>query len=379
MKKIIVHGAGLVGRIIAFDLYQQYQVTVVDNDAKRLASLEELVPEVSTLNADLTSEAAINYSIADADLVIGALPPSIGFQVLRQVIDAGKNTVQVSTLLEDASELDVLAEQRGITAVMDAGVVPGLPNLILGYHQQQADVEEYECLFGSLPTTVKPPLYHQDYYPVREVLGEYLHPVTTIEQGATTIHAPLVDAEQIEFPELGTLEAVYFNGLGSLQHTMRSKVRKMSHKMLRFPQHLDYIRSLNASGFLSDKLLHLDDKTSLHPIDITAQLLTPFMRFEKNESDWIAMRITIRTSQECYVYHLLDCYDDATQFSAMSRTTGYTCTSIARQMLVGELYLKKGVIFPEVVGMQPDCYWRIMSDLKTRGLEFDVRINGSAS
>jgi len=371
MNKLVIQGAGLVGRAIAFDLYNEYQITVIDIDSKCLASLSANLPNIETIEADLSTEEQIILLIKDADLVIGALPPSIGVNALRAVIDAGKNSVNITTLLGDTRELDLLAKKKGVTAIIDAGIAPGLSNLILGHHVEQMDVIDYECFFGALPVASEWPLYHQDFYPLSEVLHEYLRPAEVVVQGEMSTRMPLDSFEQLNFPGLGVMEAIHYNGLGTLLDTMKGKIQNMSQKMLRFPPHLNYIRSLYHSGFLGNEIISLERGGEARVFDITAKVLEPLMRFKKNDNDYIALRIVIRHSDKTYVYHLLDQYDDRTQLSAMSRTTGYTCTAMARLLLKGDFY-QTGVISPEILGAQPKCFTQIIRDLTSRGLVFNV-------
>lgn len=383
MNNIVIQGAGLVGRAMALDLCETDHVTVIDIDPACLASLSAAAPDIETVEADLSTAEQIIPLIKNADLVIGALPPSMGMETLRAVIEAGKNSVNISTLLEDTTELDLLAKRNGVMAVIDAGIAPGLSNLILGYHVVQMDVIDYECFFGGLPAVGEWPLYHQDFYPAAEILNEYLRPAEIVDQGEISMRAPLDSFEYLDFPGLGTMEAIHYNGLGTLPRTMQGRVQNMSQKMLRFPPHLNYIRALYHSGFLSDETVSLENGADSCIFDQTAKVLAPLMRFNKNDSDYIALRVVIRSSDTTCVYHLLDRYDDATQLSAMSRTTGYTCTAISRLLLDG-LFFQKGAVSPETIGAQPGCFAQVVNDLTNRGLALDVeqrshpeRVSGS--
>ena len=57
MKKIVVLGAGLVGRTIAIELSKDYQVTAVDSNPTRIKNLKD--KKVKTLKADLSSDSEI--------------------------------------------------------------------------------------------------------------------------------------------------------------------------------------------------------------------------------------------------------------------------------------------------------------------------------
>ncbi|MHA2230270.1 MAG: saccharopine dehydrogenase NADP-binding domain-containing protein, partial [Candidatus Thorarchaeota archaeon] len=102
--------------------------------------------------ADLSNSNTIKDIVKDFDLVIGALPWSIGYKALEAVIEAGKNMVDISFFGEDALGLDELAKENGVTAVVDCRVAPGSSNIILGYIDSILDrTESFLCYVGGLP------------------------------------------------------------------------------------------------------------------------------------------------------------------------------------------------------------------------------------
>ncbi len=94
LKKVIILGAGLVGRTIALELSKDYQVTAVDTNPVRLKELKDR--KIKTLKADLSSDTGIKKVIRNYDLVICALPGFMGFKALKSIIKAGKNVVDIS-------------------------------------------------------------------------------------------------------------------------------------------------------------------------------------------------------------------------------------------------------------------------------------------
>ena len=148
-KKIVVLGAGLVGNAMAIDLAKAHEVTSVDINVEALEKLHHF--GISTITANLTEEDKLESIIEPFDLVIGAVPGFMGFNTMKRVINAGKDIVDISFYPEDPFELDALAKEKGVVAVMDCGVAPGMGNVILGYHNERMKIEEYECLVGGLP------------------------------------------------------------------------------------------------------------------------------------------------------------------------------------------------------------------------------------
>ena len=105
MKSIIILGSGLVGKVMAADLSKDYDVTVADINRK---TLDEIGRQHSakTSTCDISDKSALEKLIAPYDLVVGAVPGFMGFEMLKTVIEAGKNIVDISFFPEDALELD---------------------------------------------------------------------------------------------------------------------------------------------------------------------------------------------------------------------------------------------------------------------------------
>ena len=132
MANIIVLGAGLVGGVIAKDLAKQHNVTSVDISKKNLDKLEG----INTICTDIADTTTLKKLIKEFDLVVGAVPGFMGYKMMKDVIEEGKNIVDISFYPEDPFGLDKLAKEKGVVAVMDCGVAPGMGNVIFGYHNQ---------------------------------------------------------------------------------------------------------------------------------------------------------------------------------------------------------------------------------------------------
>ncbi|MFI5136160.1 MAG: saccharopine dehydrogenase NADP-binding domain-containing protein, partial [Chitinophagales bacterium] len=123
MSSITILGAGMVGRAMAIDLAKKHNVTSVDFSKKNL----ELLPSsIKKIEADLSDQKKIQGVVSNADLVIGAVPGFMGFKTVKAVIESGKNIVDISFFPEDCFELDELAKEKNVVAIVDCGVAPGM-------------------------------------------------------------------------------------------------------------------------------------------------------------------------------------------------------------------------------------------------------------
>ena len=141
MANITVLGAGLVGGVIAKDLAKNHTVTSIDISQNNLNKLNN----INTICADISDTANLQNLIKGCDLVVGAVPGFMGYKMMQNVIESGKNIVDISFYPEDPFGLDKLAKQKGVTAVMDCGVAPGMGNIIFGHHDSKMKITNYEC------------------------------------------------------------------------------------------------------------------------------------------------------------------------------------------------------------------------------------------
>lgn len=368
-KRVVVLGAGMVGRAMAIDLSKQYDVISADRDASALALLHGQ-PNLSTTVADLADASKVTEIIADADIVVGAVPGFMGYKTLKTVIEAGKNIVDISFFPEDPFELDTLAKSRGVVAVMDAGVAPGMSNLILGSYKARTEVTDFTCYVGGLPRERTWPYEYKAPFSPIDVIEEYTRPSRVVENSKIVRKEALSEPELIDFPGVGTLEAFNTDGLRSLIYTM--KIPNMKEKTLRYPGHIELMRVLRETGFFGEETVQIGDQR-IRPIDLTTSLLFPKWKLGEEEEEFTIMNILIEGLEAGkkfkHKYALLDRYDPATKTSSMARTTGYTCTAVTSLVLDGQ-YLRAGISPPEFVGETQGCLETVFKYLQKRGVHY---------
>ncbi len=368
-KNVVVLGAGMVGRAMAIDLSKDHDVLSVDRDASALKLLSNH-PNLSTISGDLADASTITRVIADADIVVGAVPGFMGFKTLQTVIQAGKNIVDISFFPEDPFELDALAKSKGVVAVMDAGVAPGMSNLILGSYQSRMEVTDFTCYVGGLPRERTWPYEYKAPFSPIDVIEEYTRSSRIVVNSEIVQKEALSEPELIDFPGVGTLEAFNTDGLRSLIYTM--KIPNMKEKTLRYPGHIELMRVLRETGFFGEKAVNIGNQ-SIRPIDLTTALLFPKWKLGEEEEEFTIMNILIegldRGKKFNHKYVLLDRYDPATKTSSMARTTGYTCTAVTTLVLDGQ-YKREGISPPEFVGETPGCLEAVFKYLEKRDVNY---------
>ncbi|MFP3898569.1 MAG: saccharopine dehydrogenase family protein [Dehalococcoidia bacterium] len=369
-RRVVVLGCGRVGKAIAWDLSHRYLVTVADTDPGACKQAGQARVEV--VNEDATDRARLAALIADADLVINALPGRIGFAVLANVIHCGKNIIDISFFPEDPFPLDGPARSKGIAAVIDCGVAPGLSNMILGRHYREMQVADFVCYVGGLPKVRTWPYQYKAPFSPADVIEEYTRPARLVENGRIVVKPALSDIEYQEFDEVGTLEAFNTDGLRTLLKTVH--IPNMREKTLRYPGHCEYIRVLRETGFFSSQPIDVNG-TKIAPLDMTSRLLFPHWQLGHNEEEYTLMRIVIqgeeKSARVSYTYDLCDRTDKPGGLSSMARTTGFTCTAVADLVLQGRV-TEVGVVPPELIGMDRGRFDYVLDHLGRRNIRLEM-------
>lgn len=208
-----------------------------------------------------------------------------------------------------------------------------------------------------------------------DVLEEYTRPARYVEYGREVVQPALSEVELRDFPQIGTLEAFNTDGLRTLARTMN--VPFMKEKTLRYPGHANLMRVFRESGFLATTPVEVDG-VMVTPIQLTAKLLFDQWRLQPGEHDLTVMQLVVTGEEQGrnvrYVYDLVDRFDAATGVTSMARTTGYTCTAVAR-LVAGGAFRRPGVCPPEYMGQAPGCADAVLADLAGRGVHFTIAVD----
>jgi len=372
MDRIVVLGAGMVGSAMAVDMAKSHDVTLADISQSVLDQVKRKHHALKTLQLDVSCIPELKTCVQQYDLVICAVPGFLGFKTLRAIIEAGVNVVDISFFPENAFELDALAKEKNVAAIVDCGVAPGMDNLILGRYNEIMKLSDFECLVGGLPKTKRWPFYYKAPFSPVDVIEEYTRPARYVEQGEIVVREPLTDCEYVEFDKIGTLESFNTDGLRSIIYTM-PHIPNMKEKTLRYPGHVEYVKVLKASGFFSEEKLEVKG-VCLAPRDFTSKILIDEWKLGEFEEELTVMRVRLKGEnakgeREEIIYNLHDEYCQETQTSSMARTTGYTATAVANLFLEG-LFSEKGVFPPELLGKHETCFNYVLNYLEQRNIHY---------
>ncbi len=376
MKRAIVLGCGPIGSAMVRDLAadQELRVVAVDADESNLDALSSL-ENVTGIRRDLSDPRSVRELVSEGDVVLGALPSRLGLATLHAVLEAGKPYADVSFMSEDPLSLDSLAREKGVTAVVDCGVAPGLASMVVGHCSAEMDeIERVEIYVGGLPRSRYRPYEYKAAFAPLDVIEEYTRPARMVENGRVVVKPALSEPELVNFPEAGTLEAFNTDGLRSMIRTI--KAGNMKEKTLRYPGHRDLMCVLRETGFFSKEEIEFEGGR-VAPLDLTARLLFPLWALNPGEREFTVLRVLVegrrggRRLRHCY--DLYDEYDEAKEMTSMARTTGFTCAIVARLLGNGTIRMP-GVQPPEMLGMKPGVLAGVTAALSDRNVLLRQRV-----
>ena len=357
MKKILILGGGRIGAAIAHNLLTDHQVSIADIHLNQLIHLED---SCELINFDVTAHDNLLDLVEPFDAVVGALPSRLGYNTLRKLIETKKNIVDISFFAEDALTLDGLAQEHGVTALVDFGLAPGLSNLFAGHSFATFDqLDTFNCMVGGLPVERTLPYEYKAPFAPLDVIEEYTRPARVRRFGHDITFPALSEIERVHFNGIGDVEAFNTDGLRTLLQNI--PVPNMAEKTIRYPGHAQLMQQLTDGGFFDAQ-----------HIEATAKVLLEHWQFKPQEPDLTVMQIealgTVDQREQHKRWQLIDHYDQEQHISSMARTTGYTCAAGVRLLLQEDL--PNGVVAPEIIGQNSSWFDFILRELESYGVDF---------
>src|SRR5437588_3813966 len=142
MRSLVV-GCGKVGSEIARDLAGSVEVDsliATDASSQNLKLLRKRVPrKLQAVKLSILQKSRFHSLLGKVDLVCGALPGRLGFDLMTETVRAGRDTVDISYTPRDAFLLQHRAKEVGCRVVPQCGVAPGFTNMCVGDASRKLD------------------------------------------------------------------------------------------------------------------------------------------------------------------------------------------------------------------------------------------------
>jgi saccharopine dehydrogenase-like NADP-dependent oxidoreductase len=149
-RVLILGGRGRIGSSVAQDLvaHTQSQVTVTGRQTTpEVVAKQEAESRVQFLALDLAEQERLEKAIASHNLVIHCAGPFLyrDASVLKTCIEQGVNYLDVSdnrAFTRKALALRDAAAEKGVTAIINTGIFPGISNSMVRHDVEQLDQAE---------------------------------------------------------------------------------------------------------------------------------------------------------------------------------------------------------------------------------------------
>ena len=330
---IAVIGTGMVGRLIAVELSRDYQVFAIDNNLENLNLLNSYNPKIITNKMDIVKQdflAGLN-----ADLIVNCVPGFMGFNTSKKILKE-KTCVDISFMPEDCYDLEDYANKAKTALYPDAGVAPGLSNIIVGNLITNYDINEIKIMVGGLPKEKNPPWNYKAPFSPIDVIEEYTRPARIKEDGQIKTVNALTGKLDFEMEEIGKLEAFLTDGLRTLLDSKLTRdIPTLLEYTIRYPGHSSMISELIDSGKLDNTTISRNGKI-VNQKELTTNKLFKEWKLTETDEEFTLLIITAKTMDSREIsYVVYDEWKDG--WSSMSRTTGLTACAIVNLVLEKEL------------------------------------------
>ena len=214
--RIALLGAGHIGQTIARLLHASgdYQVTVVDKNAKFLAVLAD--EGIATAEVDSGDQVALAAQLRGKDAVVNALPYHLAIGAATLALECGCHYFDLTEDVAATKAIKDLAQGAGTVFMPQCGLAPGFIGIVAHHLARGFDeVRDVQMRVGALPAFPTNQLKYNLTWSVDGLVNEYCHPCEAIRGGEFISALPL---EGLEHFSLDCTEYEAFNtsvGLGT--------------------------------------------------------------------------------------------------------------------------------------------------------------------
>src|ERR1041384_1993849 len=376
IMRMLVLGAGLQGSACVYDLLQQSAVeavTLADLQPDRIpAFLKPFVGKrLTLLKLDVQGGAALREAMRGHTAVMNALPYYFNLDVTKAAVEVGLHYADLggnTEIVFNQKKLDAAARERGVSAIPDCGLAPGMVNISAAEGiRRVGQADTVKIFVGGLPQHPEPPLNYQIVYSLEGALDYYTTPSWVLRDGKPARVDALSEIESVSFPPpVGALEAFHTGGgVSTTPGAYENRIRTVEYKTLRYPGHVAIMRPIRELGLLDITPIKVKGK-EIVPRDAFIATVSPKLNKPQGR-DLVALRVDVMGqggNGKRASWELLDYYDEARGISAMMRTTGYSLAITGLMQSDGRI-AERGVQTPD----EAVPFEAYVSELRKRGVE----------
>ncbi|GAB6148816.1 saccharopine dehydrogenase family protein [Stetteria hydrogenophila] len=363
MASIAVLGLGRIGLRLAWELKSLGHEVIGVDASSHAADRAERLLGIRVEVADATAPDGLRVALRGVDLAAVALPGGVGHRALLGLVRLGVDAVDVSFSPVDPYEaVDPLARRVGATVVVDAGVAPGLSNMLAGMLVRAVNARGARILVGGVSEDPSVPLGLSAAWNTEDLLEEYLRKARLVRNGRLEAVDPLEHVALVNVPGVGLMEAIPTDGLRTMLRNL-SGLEELAEYTLRWPGHSRVIRELKMIGLLDDAPAIVEG-ASVSPRKLLAKLLASrlpsrgdivILIAEAWGEGWAGLKAVARHTGP---------------WSAMSIATAAFQAAVTDLLAHGRVE-GPGVVAPEQLAQDEKAAGRILQHLAARGVKVE--------
>jgi saccharopine dehydrogenase-like NADP-dependent oxidoreductase len=245
MTSLIILGAGKIGETIAHLLHRtgDYELTIADQDATRLATLSGLGPR--TVQAEFGDPDRLRALVRGHAMVVSALPFYLTPMVAEAAVAAHAHYFDLTEDVESTRRVKALAPRADTVLMPQCGLAPGFISVLAHAMTRKFEtLRDVHMRVGALPVYPTNALKYNLTWSTDGLINEYCNPCEAIIDGSRMETLAL---EEMEAFSLDGIAYEAFNtsgGLGTLCDTLEGRVENLNYKTVRYPGHRDLVKML---------------------------------------------------------------------------------------------------------------------------------------
>ncbi|MCY7375889.1 MAG: saccharopine dehydrogenase NADP-binding domain-containing protein [Pyrinomonadaceae bacterium] len=350
--KILVLGAGRMGHGAVYDLIYNSPdvaaVTVADFDLTKAAAVAAKLnsPKIKIEQIDVADYGKIVGLMRGHDAAISCVNYWHNVELSKAAIETNTNFCDLggnNYVVDSQLALDAEAQKAGINIIPDCGLAPGMVSVLAMHGANRFDaIEEIHIRVGGLPQNPQPPLNYQLVFSVEGLINEYVETARVIRGGEIAEVDSMTELESLSFEDFPALEAFQTSGgTSTLPETFLGVIKELDYKTIRYAGHCERFKTLIDLGLCSSDEI-VADYVKVKPRKVLGELLQ--RNLPADEPDYVLIRLEFVGVKEGVRkrlrYDIVDKYDEATNLSAMMRTTAFPASIIAQMAARGETNMR---------------------------------------
>ena len=378
---ILILGAGMMGRAIAYDLatFSNFsKITLIDNNKKTLDNTKKFLEnkDINFKKLDVTNYGQLKKKFEQTDIIVSAIPYNFNYNLTKIAVDARTHFIDLggnNTVVEKQKTLNQKAQASKVIVIPDCGLAPGLVSIITRDIISYYDSVDYVKLrVGGLPKNPMPPFNYQFVFSPNGLINEYVQDAIVLDNKKIVYKKSMTELEKITFPKpFGDMEAfITSGGCSTLPYTFRYIIKYLDYKTIRYPGHCENFKLLLELGLGYDKPINING-FKINPREILIKFLEKLI--PTTGEDVVLLKVFakgVKNNKKTKIeYTMIDYFDKKNNITAMMRTTGYPVSIIA-QMIEQKIIDKYGVFTSEEI-INPKYFFK---ELKKRGIIIKKRI-----